>query len=208
MKTVKVLGILVFVFMLMFAVQAQADIVTYDLTVSNLSGVPGPYGTVSVNRTSGTTADVTFTRDDGFLFVDSNIGDLNVNGSYSASVSGLPNTPTIGSGQVDGFGFFNLTTDDPGVNNTDNITSFVISLTDTSGTWSSASDVLINNADGYLAAAHIWSPTANNPTGYAANGPSKVPEPAPVLLIGIGLAALALFGKSFSKKRKINLIVL
>ena len=72
-------------------------------------------------------------------------------------------------------------------------------VTDTSGTWASASNVLTANSDGFDAAAHIFvtsSPAnaANGAiaTGFAAeSGAVSTPEPSSLLLLGAGILVLA-----------------
>src|ERR1700732_1576273 len=69
-----------------FTVQpTKADSITFNLTDGNsaISGYPGPYGSVLVNRTSTTTATITFTSliNSGniYLFGDGSTVDVNVN---------------------------------------------------------------------------------------------------------------------------------
>ncbi len=59
-----------------------------------------------------------------------------------------------GSGNVDGFGVFNQTINSfDGFPNSSDSISFVV--TDTSGTWASASNVMTRNSGGFDAGAHI-----------------------------------------------------
>jgi hypothetical protein len=199
---------------------ASADSFTFDLTVGNsaLSGNPGPYGTVTVDLTTPTTATVTFDANagGGFLFIDSSIADVNVNAT-SWTISGFsetnppgfgfvaPDTVTDGgSGTVDGFGTFNQTS-----NNTDGFadaaSQVVFTLTDTSGTWASAANVLTPNADGNTVAAHIAVCDSGAPcvqsegatvTGFATNGPApSVPEPSSLSMLGVGVLGLLGFAR-------------
>src|SRR6266576_2005122 len=176
-----------------FTVQpAKADTITYSLTTGNsaISGYPGPYASVLVNRTTTTTATITFTSltNSGniYLFGDGSTVGVNVNaaswtlGPVTGSNSGTGFTPatfsTAGSQNVNGFGIFNQVIDsDDGFTHSSDSVSF--SLTDTSGTWASAMAVLLANSGGSLAEAHIFvtadPANASNgalATGYAANG--------------------------------------
>jgi len=101
---------------------------------------------------------------------------------------------------VDGFGSFNLTVDN--VDGFDHaVNSISITLTNTSGTWASVFDVLSANAQGALAASHIFvtaDPAVQSngakATGYAANGGSvNTPDGGTtVMLLGVALGALGM----------------
>src|SRR5882672_3066171 len=107
-----------------FSASARADVVTFSLGLGNagISGFPAPYGTVTIDRTSTTTADVTFlgttTGGSQYVFGGAQSTDLNVNGTFT--LSNLVYTPTFtsasltgtpGAGTADGWGNFNLTMD-------------------------------------------------------------------------------------------------
>jgi hypothetical protein len=102
---------------------------------------------------------------------------------------------------MDGFGNFNLSIDDfDGYTHSASTISF--DLTDNSGTWASASNVLALNGNGYDAAAHVFVTTApanaSNgalATGFAGNGttpPPSVPEPGTLALLGSAILMLGM----------------
>lgn len=197
---------------------ALADIFTSSVNIGNtgLNGFSGPFANVTVDRTSSTTATITFTSNtvngNIYLMGDDGSGAAAVNlNATSFSVSNITGTNagtgfTVGpltqsSGSMDGFGNFNLAIDDfDGFTHSADTISFTV--TDTSGTWASAASVLIANASGYDAATHtfVTSSPANAAngaitTGFAAEkgGTTPVPEPNSLASMGFGLAALGLF---------------
>ena len=199
---------------------------TYNLANSNLgSGFNGSFGTVTITWVNGTTADVTFQANDsgvggsaaGYQFIDSQAADLNVNstnfsvGTFSdtqlATFHGQDTTQwTKSSGNVDGFGTFNLqvNTQDGSGSAMDTI-SFV--LTDVSGTWANAAAVLALNGNGNDVAAHVAACTGtpcsiNNTgatTGYASQGTSvHVPDGGVTLmLLGGALVGIETLRRKF-----------
>jgi len=206
---------------------ASADIITQSLSAANsaISPYPGPYQTVTINRTSTTTATITFTSDftvggNIFLMGDDGSGAAAVNlNATSFTVSNISGTNsgsgfTVGpltqsSGSMDGFGNFNLAIDDfDGYTHSADKISF--DVTDTSGTWASASNVLALNANGYDAATHTFvaaypadASAGALATGFTGNGttppPPALPEPGTLGIFGIALATL---GWVRSKKNK------
>ena len=145
--------------------------ILYPLGLVNppVSGFTGPYVDVLVALTSATTAQITFTSlsngSETFLLGDGGSAAVNVNaaiwsiGSFLGSNAGTGFTPGPfsdgGSGNQDGFGSFNQKVDDfDGYTHTANSLQFL--LTNVSGTWASAADVLTPNASGYVAAAHVF----------------------------------------------------
>ena len=197
---------------------ALADsIATIDLTSPNaaLSGYTGPFATLTIDLTSSTTATITFTSDvhSGYIYLmgGTNAVDLNVNATSFAvsTISGTNfmsgfQTPSLsngGSGNVDGFGTLNLN-----INAFDGFThsatSISFTLTNTSGTWGTANDVLIANSNGALAAIHGFacldspnvctSSTGASATGFVANGGGvSVPETGQFTAL---LAGIVCFG--------------
>jgi hypothetical protein len=195
---------------LAFSGAARADIVTLGVGNAGISGYPAPYGTVTINLVNSTTASVTFAGDITggyqYLFGGASAVDLNVNAtSFTATGFSFGQLPgfsaaslvSYGPGTADGFGNFNLTVDlFDGFKHAANQVSFT--LTDTSGTWASAADVLEANSKGFDAAAHIFvcqagSCTVRNgalDTGFAANGVGAIPEPSTWAMLIIGFAGV------------------
>jgi hypothetical protein len=189
------------------APSAQADVINYSLGTGNssLSGFTGPFADVTINRTSSTTAVITFTADsnslDTYLMGGAQAVDVNVNaatfmvtppiGTNGLAGFSTPGPYTVSGGtNADGFGSFNLNIDSfDGF--THSARSITFGLTDTSGTWGDAADVLAGNSLGNFAAAHIFvcaapvtscTASSSNPvTGFAA-----VPGP----VVGAGLPGL------------------
>jgi hypothetical protein len=180
---------------------------------SAISGFAGPYGNVTVVLMSSTTAIVAFTNNtvagNTYLFGASGAVALNVNATtfsvsnITASNSGTGFTPgpfTVGSGQEDGFGMFNLQISSfDGTGHSSSMISFM--LTDTSGIWGSPAQVLAFNSNGFDAAAHIFVMTspANASisalaTGFAGEGTAVVvPDGGTtVMLLGAALGALGM----------------
>jgi hypothetical protein len=195
------------------APRASADSISFDLNVPNsaISGSTGPYASVTVNLTDSTHATIVFQAYPGFTVGSEDAVGFQVNGSATV-IMGVwtqwpgawtwPAPAAYGSGHVDGFGNFNYTlklSDGYGMS----LSSIQFILYATGGTtWASAADVLTDNPNGYMAAAHIFV-CSNTPclptgagggsalyTGFAANG-EPVPEPASIALFGSGLIGLA-----------------
>lgn len=109
-----------------------------QLNVTETAGTTGPFGDVCVNLESSTTALITFVADPTYTFVDSSIADVQVNATTftdSFSSDTTTSSPTAGSGNVNGYGTFNLTWDNGAASNHEDFFSFEV--TNTSGTWGS-----------------------------------------------------------------------
>jgi hypothetical protein len=199
--------------------QVKADTTSFNLSAGNpaISGYTGPYASVLVNLTTSNTATITFTSLTNsvniYLMGNGASMALNVNattftaGGVTFSQAGqtgfsLPvfTVNNFAGQNVDGFGSFNLTVD-----NVDGfahaVNSISITLTNISGTWANAAAVLFANAQGALAASHIFvtlDPAVQSngalATGYAANGGSvNAPDGGTtVMLLGVALGALGM----------------
>jgi VPDSG-CTERM motif len=204
--------------------QAKADSVTYTLTQGNtaIPGYTAPYAHVVVDLNAVTnTATITFTSltNSGniYLFGGGSSVAVNVNAiSWElGTITGAQQRHRIrtgiyrngGSGNTDGFGVLNQTINSFGGFRHSSST-ISLTLTNTSGTWTSASQVLAANAQGAFAAAHIFvtkSPAnvrrnGNLSTGFAANGGPQVPDGgATVMLLGAALGALGVLRRYASR---------
>jgi hypothetical protein len=177
------------------ATGARADIVDLPLGLSNF-GAAGPSGTVDVSLTSATMATITFTANPGFLFIPAGGLGVNVNAtSFTESATAIGNVANLtfaGSGNLDGFGSFNLIYAGTGSGTTGSNSSVHFTVTDTSGTWASAANVLTANATGSLAATHTGVCASTACTGsFTTTGFSAVPGPIegaglPGLILGCG----------------------
>ena len=215
----------------LMAPTARADTITINLGAPNsaVSGEPGPYVQLQVNRTSATTAIITatsMTEGPGpiiYLIGGNDALGLEVSGAVTASLLTESNAGTgfattasedtivtcpPGHCQEDGFGDFNLQVMNfDGFTHSADTISFTLTLT--SGSWANAASVLTNNAGGFEGAAHIFATTspanASNGaivTGYAGSGGPGVPvtEPGSVLMLGAGLLGFGLFRKKFGHR--------
>lgn len=210
----------VFLVLLLGAKVSVATEFTFNTTNAALLPYPAPYVGLWVNLTSPTTAVVQFQSEQSltnggynYLLGDTSAAAVNVNAqtfkvtavNESNSLNHFltsPNKflqlpPESSSGSADGFGNFNVT-----INISDGFsgsaTDIQFVLTNMSGTWSSAADVLVANADGYIAAVHtfpcVWGVNCNrNSTPGTTNGYAAVtvPEPGAMLLLAVGLLGYA-----------------
>jgi len=204
----KIVFVLSMFLVLLTAVSALADTIPYQINDPNAAlqngGFLPPYAEVSITVNGPSNqATVTVNRDGTYLIGDGGSFDLSLKspataGSFSWTGGNATTAFSTGNpGNISEFGFFNLTIDDfDGF--TRAVESLTFTLTKVSGTWASASDVLIANSDGYLIAAHIFPPGGID-TGFAGNG-TPIPEPTTMLLLGSGLLGLAGFVRRRFKK--------
>jgi hypothetical protein len=184
---------------------SRADtIYTLNSPDSSLGVASGPYGTVSVHLNSATQATVTFSATSLRKFGGAQAMEVNTNGAATASnfnSNGIGHATAMsggGPGTVSGFGSFS-----------ESIANYVtlayaftqgsFVLTKTSGTWASDAAVLTNNADGFVAAAHVFVVGGDGSslitTGFTGNGPLATPEFGSASLMGLLLLGLGgIFG--------------
>ena len=169
-----------------------------DTPNSALSGSsPGPFGTVIVNLSDPTHASIEFVANPGFVFLDGEAVDFNLNGSSVAiTVSTIsPGTVSLsaeGLGNADGFGKFNRRFTSGNAGPQGRFTEALFNLVNNSGSWSSSDDVLIDNALGNQVAAHIGVGGLSGdlpPTGFASASDLPVPEGSSTAIL-LGLATL------------------
>lgn len=146
-----------------------ADTISYFLTASNLKGFDGPFARVTVDRTSPTTATITFESltNGPYVYLIGGRGavDVNVNGPFDLG-------PITGANTVQGFtggsssdggvdngrriGFFNLRlSSDGGWPRSSTEVSFDLTASGGSS-WDSAAQVLLPNDRGQIAAIHLF----------------------------------------------------
>ena len=185
-----------------------------ELTVANANLATqgaGPYADWTVTL-SGNTVTVSGTGINGFVFGDGGILDVNLStaagsvvaNSFSSSTAGLA---FGGSGNVDGFGTFTVTTVlNGGFSNPLTSLSYSFMIT---GSVTEANLLDINDR-GASVAGHMALATNTACTGFAANGGSSsssgvdnssctsrtVPEPASIALIGTALVGFAFVGRT------------
>lgn len=212
------------------SLSAFADIQTITINTAN-SGLntssagccTGPYATVTINRSSTTSATITFDSltNGGFTYLigSQNGAAVNVNGTFTVSgITGSNSLPGFsfnaasdlsngGAANMDGFGAFNESIAFfDGFTHTATELKFTLTATGTTS-WATASSVLKPNAGGFEVAYHGFScavsctgSTGATSTGFASNGPSAVPEPTSLAMSGALIGILAL-GRRLARRR-------
>jgi hypothetical protein len=186
------------VFALSLLTAKANTIFTLSTPNSGLSGSPGPYGTVTVHYVDATHATIEFVSNSGFVFLDGEANDWNLNGTASITASSVPSVTLTseGSGNADGFGTFNTRYTSGNAGPGGRFTEALYSLTATGSTsWTGSDNVLAGGAN--LVAAHIGVGDLTGTilvTGFATAGPSNggnLPDGGATLaLVGVGLIGL------------------
>jgi hypothetical protein len=195
------------------SVVSQPFVSDFQFGNDGINSYSPSYGTLTINLINSTHASVSFASNTvnghTYLFGGNNAFALQVNASsftggsfVGGRVGGFTGSLSLGGAQnMNGFGLFNFSiADTDGFK--DAFDHLTFTLTNSSGVWASAANVLSLNAKGYDAAGHVFvSDLVNgkyknlNATGFAAEGPSTTNVPdggLTVMLLGTALGALGM----------------